>query len=187
MSQHVIRVEPATPAAVAPFGRFIGAHADLPVFAAWPGVVVTGPAPIEIGSGGEVLHVRMQAATFPARVALLERHFKHTQTYLSANGRPFVMVLGAAGSPLHHPSGGPPPPEGAPPAMTGVERRGLTAINRREKRAGPGRVPEPGSWPSSRWGSDRPPAGRKAPRDRAQPPEPGPAPGCAPAARRNRG
>jgi len=94
MSRHVIIVEPATPAAVASFGRFIGAHADLPVFAEWPGVVVTGPAPIEIGSGGEVLHVRMQAATFPVRVALLERHFKHTQTYLSGNGRPFVMVLG---------------------------------------------------------------------------------------------
>jgi ureidoglycolate lyase len=28
------------------------------------------------------------------RVTLFERHFKHTQTYLSANGRSFVMVVG---------------------------------------------------------------------------------------------
>jgi ureidoglycolate lyase len=95
LNPQFIRVEPATPEGVAPFGRFIGAHPDLPVFAQWPGVIVTGPAQIEIGSGAELLHVQMQAAAFPARVALLERHFKHTQTYLSANGRPFVMVLGA--------------------------------------------------------------------------------------------
>ncbi len=95
MSPRFITVEPATPEAVAPFGRFIGAHPGLPVFAQWPGVVVTGPEPIEIGTGGEILYVRMQTAVFPARISLLERHFKHTQTYLAANGRPFVMVLGA--------------------------------------------------------------------------------------------
>jgi ureidoglycolate lyase len=95
VSQRIIRVETATPEALAPFGRLIGAQPDLPVFAQWPGVVVTGPTPIDIGAGAELLHVRMQAAAFPARVILLERHFKHTQTYLSANGRPFVMVLGA--------------------------------------------------------------------------------------------
>jgi ureidoglycolate lyase len=93
-SPRYVGVEAATLTSVAPFGRFIGAHAESPVFAQWPGVVVTGPAPIEMGAGAELLHVRMQAAVFPARVALLERHFKHTQTYLSANGRPFVMVLG---------------------------------------------------------------------------------------------
>jgi len=91
-----VLTETATPEGVAPFGRFIGAHAGLPVFAQWPGVVVTGPTPIEIGSGAELLHVQMQAAVLPARVGLLERHFKHTQTYLSANGRPFIMVLGTA-------------------------------------------------------------------------------------------
>ncbi len=94
MTQRFIRVETATPEAVAPFGRYIGLHPDLPIFAAWPGVRVTGPTPIDVERGGEILHVQMQAAIFPARIALLERHFRHTQTYLSANGRPFVMVLG---------------------------------------------------------------------------------------------
>jgi len=95
MGHSLIRVEPATPESVAPFGRFIGAHPDLPIFAQWPGVVVTGPTTIDVGDGAEILYAEMQATTFPARVALLERHFRHTQTYLSANGRPFVMVLGA--------------------------------------------------------------------------------------------
>lgn len=95
MTQRFVKVETATPEAVSPFGRFIGPHPDLPIFAQWPGVVVTGPTPIKIEDGGEILYVQMQAAVFPAQVALLERHVQHTQTYLSANGRPFVMVLGA--------------------------------------------------------------------------------------------
>jgi len=96
MSRRDIVIEEATPTAVSPFGDFIGVDPALPVFAAWPGVSVLGPTPINIGQGGELLHVRMQAGIFPYRVPLLERHFKHPQTYLSANGRPFVMVLGAA-------------------------------------------------------------------------------------------
>jgi ureidoglycolate lyase len=91
-----LHVEDATPDGIAPFGAFIGVHPALPLFAEWAGVSVYGAIPVEIGSGGEILHVRMDAAAFPARIALLERHFRHNQTYLSANGRPFVMVLGAA-------------------------------------------------------------------------------------------
>ncbi len=84
----------ATPGLVAPFGLYIGAAAELPVFAAWPGVTVHGAFPTEIGDGGEMLSVRMEATQFPARIELLERHFLHAQTFLPANGRPFVMVLG---------------------------------------------------------------------------------------------
>jgi ureidoglycolate lyase len=64
------------------------------MFAQWSGVSVFGPVPLAIGTGGEILHVCAQRAVFPAPIMLLERHFKHTQTYLSANGNPFVMVLG---------------------------------------------------------------------------------------------
>jgi ureidoglycolate lyase len=99
MSPRTLTIEDATPDSVAPFGAFIGAHPALPRFAEWAGVSVYGAIPVDIGSGGEILHVRMQAAVFPARVPLLERHFKHTQTYLSANGRPFVMVLGTGTTP----------------------------------------------------------------------------------------
>lgn len=93
LSQSVL-IEAATPGSIAPFGHFIGAHAETPLFAEWEGARVYGPTPIEVESGGEILHACVAAAAFPARVSLLERHFHHTQTYLSANGKPFVMVLG---------------------------------------------------------------------------------------------
>jgi ureidoglycolate lyase len=91
-----VMIEAATPLSIAPFGEFIGAHTDMPLFAEWDGARVYGPTPISVESGGEILHACVAAASFPARVSLLERHFHHTQTYLSANGKPFVMVLGEA-------------------------------------------------------------------------------------------
>jgi ureidoglycolate lyase len=95
MIERKLIVEDATPQSIAPFGRFVGGHSAASVFARWEGVEVLGPTPIAVGDAAELLHVRMDAARFPARIQLLERHCKHTQTYLSANGRPFVMVLGA--------------------------------------------------------------------------------------------
>jgi ureidoglycolate lyase len=95
MHSRTLVVEHATPDGVAAFGALIGAQSGGPVFARWEGVTVLGPVPIAIGGDSEILHAQMQAARFPAHVALLERHPRHTQTYLSANGRPFVMVLGA--------------------------------------------------------------------------------------------
>jgi ureidoglycolate lyase len=94
MIQRQIDIEPATPQAIAPFGKFVGVAPEQPLFAQWPGAKVHGPTPIDIGDGGELLHVTLESAHFPVRVSLLERHFRHSQTYLPANGKPFVMVLG---------------------------------------------------------------------------------------------
>lgn len=96
---YLLQVEPATPCSVAPFGHFVGLHAQAPRFASWPGAVVQGGWPIEIGSGGELLHVQLAARRFPVTVELLERHGGHTQTYLGANGKPWVMVMGVATRP----------------------------------------------------------------------------------------
>jgi ureidoglycolate lyase len=96
LPDYLLKVEPATPHSVEPFGHFIGVHAQAPRFAAWPGAVVQGGWPIEIGSSGEVLHVQLAARRFPTAVELLERHDGHTQTYLGANGKPWVMVMGLA-------------------------------------------------------------------------------------------
>jgi ureidoglycolate lyase len=94
MISRTIFVEDATLEGVAAFGALVGAESGGPVFARWDGVTAMGPIPIAIGADSELLHVQMSASRFPARIALLERHSHHTQTYLSANGRPFVMVLG---------------------------------------------------------------------------------------------
>jgi ureidoglycolate lyase len=93
-AERTIVIEDATPEAIAPFGVFVGAGAGVPVFAEWAGVTVHGATPITIGDRAELLHVTMAAGAFPATIELLERHPRHTQTYLSANGKPFVMVLG---------------------------------------------------------------------------------------------
>jgi ureidoglycolate lyase len=94
MIDRTITVEVATPENVAPYGHYVGAHKDVAEFARWDSVVVYGPIPIKVESGGELLHVQMGAATFPARVMLLERHAHHTQTYLPTNAKPYVMTLG---------------------------------------------------------------------------------------------
>lgn len=93
--ERTIWIEEATSESIAPFGIFVGAGPTIPIFAQWAGVTVHGATPIVIGERGELLHVTMAAGTFPATVELLERHPRYTQTYLSANGKPFVMVLGA--------------------------------------------------------------------------------------------
>jgi ureidoglycolate lyase len=87
-------VEPATPESVAPYGIFVGAAPGLPLFAQWPGATVYDRVPIVVGSGGELLHVVLQARSLPTEVELLERHFHHSQSYLPANGKSFVMVMG---------------------------------------------------------------------------------------------
>jgi ureidoglycolate lyase len=89
-------VEPATAEALAPFGTLISAAPQRPLFAAWPGTEVFGPFDVVLEGPAEILQARLGAASFPARVALLERHPRHTQVYLGANGRPFVMVLAPA-------------------------------------------------------------------------------------------
>lgn len=94
MIERLIRIEPATPDAVAPYGTYVGAAPDLPLFAQWPGTVVYDRVPINVGRGGELLHVVLQPRALPAMVELLERHPHHTQTYLPANGKRFIMVMG---------------------------------------------------------------------------------------------
>ncbi len=94
MYERTIIVEPATPAAIAPYGQFVGAHVEVPVFASWPGVTIHGGLPFSIGERGELLLVQMAPRAFPLRCSLMERHPKHTQTYLPFNAKPFVMLLG---------------------------------------------------------------------------------------------
>lgn len=92
--ERTIIVEPATPSAVMAYGDFVGAHPDVPEFASWPGTTIHGGLPLTIGEKAELLLVDMAPRTFPLRCSLMERHSGHTQTYLSFNGKPFVMLLG---------------------------------------------------------------------------------------------
>jgi ureidoglycolate lyase len=94
MENHRVTVVPATLEAVAPYGYFVGAHGNVKKFASWPGTDVFGSFPITVGDGGEMLLVQMAPRIFPVVPSLIERHFKHSQTYLPFNGKPFIMLLG---------------------------------------------------------------------------------------------
>lgn len=96
MQERTLTLEAATPESIAPYGHFVGARDGIVKFASWPGCDVYGALPLSVDDGGELLLVRKQAETFPVQVGIIERHFKHTQTYLPFNGKPFVMVLGTA-------------------------------------------------------------------------------------------
>ena len=94
MLELTLKIEVATPEAIAPYGHFVGARDGAAKFLSWPSGDVYGAIPITVGDGGELLLARMAAKQFPVQVGIIERHFKHTQTYLPFNGKPFVMVLG---------------------------------------------------------------------------------------------
>lgn len=93
LTRHIV-AHRATPENVAPYGHFIGARETVAKFASWPGTDVFGSFPITVGEGGEMLLARTNPRPFPITCSLIERHFKHTQTYLPVDGKPFVMLLG---------------------------------------------------------------------------------------------
>jgi ureidoglycolate lyase len=94
MREITIHIENATPENIAPYGSFVGAADSTRTFAAWPGTTIFGEYPIKVETGGEILLVQAAGKSFPHTIAIIERHFQHTQTYLPFNGKPFVMILG---------------------------------------------------------------------------------------------
>jgi len=94
MREITIQIEDATPDTIRPYGVFVGSADTTRTFAAWPGTTVFGEYPIKVETGGEILLVQTGAKSFPHKIAIIERHFQHTQTYLPFNGKPFVMILG---------------------------------------------------------------------------------------------
>lgn len=85
--------QPATAESLAPFGALVGAAPGVPKLFEFAGTEVFGVAPFALHGTPELLLCSI--APRPPRVGLMERHFRHTQTYLSTDGKPFVMVLGA--------------------------------------------------------------------------------------------
>jgi len=94
MQRYTLKSERATAENVRPFGRLIGIAAEVPLLMSWPGTDVYGAFPLLTDSDTEVLAVRVREGEM--RVSMIERHYKHTQTYLPLDGRSFVMVLGPA-------------------------------------------------------------------------------------------
>ena len=89
-----VRIEPATPEAVAPFGQLLGVHDHVkPLPVGFYEGKVSVYAPVEFQSDEETqLHVATVNRR-EMRVQWMERHFKHTQTFIPLEGKSFVVVL----------------------------------------------------------------------------------------------
>ena len=94
MKTRILPVEEATPEAVASCGQILGRHAyakPLPI-RFYEGAVQTYRT-VDFQSDEQtelsLAHVRRR----PFEVRWIERHFKHTQTFIPLNGAPFIVVL----------------------------------------------------------------------------------------------
>lgn len=94
METRVLPLVEATPDSVAACGQILGRHADarpLPI-KFYEGSVQTYRS-VDFRSDEDtelsLAHVRRR----PFEVQWIERHFKHTQTFIPLNGAPFVAVL----------------------------------------------------------------------------------------------
>jgi ureidoglycolate lyase len=88
-----LAVEPATADRLAPFGRLI-AHdeATRNVAPFYDDAVVTSlPVAYQCDGRTELSLARVQPRA--PRVRFLERHFRHTQSFLPLGGKPFVLVM----------------------------------------------------------------------------------------------
>jgi ureidoglycolate lyase len=90
--RHYLSLEDATPAAVAPFGWMLASRADIQArpLNFYPGEL-RAPTGFVSDDQTEMTIVRLKRR--PLEVTYLERHFKHTQTFVPLAGKPFVMVL----------------------------------------------------------------------------------------------
>ncbi len=89
-------VESATPKSVAPYGTLVAADpARVPRTGVFYGDAVELWAQDRFVSDADTCLSVARVHPRPCEVVWMERHFKHTQTFVSLGGRPFVMVLGA--------------------------------------------------------------------------------------------
>lgn len=93
-----LQVEPATAEALVPFGHVLGAAAgapSLPIDFYKGAVRMSYPAPFACDHPLELALATVDPR--PGEVRYMERHFQHTQGFLSLGGKPFVAVLAPPG------------------------------------------------------------------------------------------
>jgi len=87
-----LEVERATEEALAPFGEILGSDVAMPgrPLNFYKGVI-RKPARFVSDDQTELSVVRLQRR--PLEVKYIERHFKHTQTFVPLSGKPFIVVM----------------------------------------------------------------------------------------------
>lgn len=87
-----VRVEEATPAALEGFGDILG-RTDVPVSVSDFMETVELRKPVRFISDDKTILSLATVHRRPLEVRWLERHYKHTQTFIPLGGRPFVIAL----------------------------------------------------------------------------------------------
>lgn len=95
MNTQQLEVETATPANVAPYGVLFGAQGDsAPRHSAFYGDAVELWTPGQFQSDADTCLSLARVHPRGNEVIWMERHFKHTQTFIPLGGAPFIVVLG---------------------------------------------------------------------------------------------
>jgi ureidoglycolate lyase len=87
-----IRVEEATPAVLDGFGDILG-RTDVPVSVSEFMETVELRKPVRFSSDDKTILSLATVHRRPLEVRWLERHYKHTQTFIPLGGKPFVIAL----------------------------------------------------------------------------------------------
>ena len=96
IERRILEAKPATPEALAPYGQILGAGtgAGTGVGDFYEGTVaISKPVDFKSDDDTELTFATLQPRKF--EIKYLERHFKHTQTFIPLGGKPFVAVFGA--------------------------------------------------------------------------------------------
>ncbi len=94
--RRTLEVKTATPEALAPYGKVLGPGTGAPAGISdfYEGKVAIS-APVDFVSDGDtsLSLATLQPRTFELKY--IERHFKHTQTFIPLGSKPFIAVFGA--------------------------------------------------------------------------------------------
>jgi ureidoglycolate lyase len=92
--ERVLPVVPATPDIVAPFGQILGYDPAVPPMPIdFYGGAVRVRRVVDFISDEQTELPLVTVNRRPGEVRWMERHFKHTQTFIPLGGRPFVVVM----------------------------------------------------------------------------------------------
>ncbi len=96
--ERTLRVQPATVDALGPYGELLGPERPRAAHIAdfYEGAVAVHQPPSFVSDDDTCLSLTTVQPR-PLEIDYLERHFKHTQTFIPLGGKPFVAVLGAPG------------------------------------------------------------------------------------------
>lgn len=92
LTELIVRAEEATPAALEGYGDILG-RTDVPVSISEFMESVELRKPVRFMSDDKTILSLATVHRRPLEVRWLERHYKHTQTFIPLGGKPFVIAL----------------------------------------------------------------------------------------------